>query len=398
MKRRNRTSRCRARKVDNCAIKALSVAAAAGLVIVGGGALSAQATTINDIDMSKKSIDTPTLDYLHKNDVKMTDENGTETAVYPESGYKYTKVEAKEDGSKPDGDNIVTKYEVREVTRYYDKTTGELVENPVEGFEYKQVQEKELVPVYFSVDLKQTEYGNKDATNQEVKYYSWTKDSDGNNTLTEGTEGAHDITYYVDKDRLSERITTNQNGADIDKDFVGNSTTTSTSSYGGAIYNIANETIGDITGNFIGNYASSSADSSSSGGAIYNAGTIGDITGDFIGNYSKSLEGSASGGAINNKGTIGDITGDFIGNYNTINSWDSYYSAQGGAISNTGSIGNITGDFIRNYANSENTNAQGGAIYNTGSIGDITGDFIKNYAESNYGISQGGAIYNKKQK
>lgn len=62
----------------------------------------------------------------------------------PQSGYSLTKLEAKEDGSKPDGNNVITKFEVKEVTRYYDKTTGELVANPVSGTEYKVVQEKIL--------------------------------------------------------------------------------------------------------------------------------------------------------------------------------------------------------------------------------------------------------------
>ena len=360
--------------------KTLAIATIAGLSFIGVG--QAQATTLDEVDLSQKPIDMPTLDYLHDNNVLIpqkslqrdedgnivTDANGESIIqegtpiLAPQSGYSLTELNAKEDGSKPDGDNVITKFE-------YNKTTGT------------------LNPVYYSVNLKQTEYGHKDATNREVKYYSWGKDSNGNEVLTEGTESSHDITYYVDKDRLSERINGNQNDANIDKDFIGNTATNN----GGAIYN-RSSTIDDITGNFIGNTATNN------GGAIYNLhSTIGDITGNFIGNSVKE------GGAIyNSSSTIGDITGDFIGNTATNNGGAIYnqYDAtidditgnfignsaySGGAIFNHlfGTIGNITGDFIGN------SGKEGGAIFNDSTIGNITGDFIRNSASGS-----GGAIYN----
>ena len=463
-------------KKENKPFKTLAIATIAGLSIIGVG--QAQATTLDEVDLSQKPINTPTLDYLHNKDVLIPQKTFERDAdgnivkdsnnkpiiqegtpiLAPQSGYSLTELEAKEDGSKPDGDNVITKFEVKEVTRYYDKTTGELVANPISGTEYKVVQEKDLVPVYYSVNLKQTEYGNKDATNKEEKYYSWSKDGNGNNTLTAGIASSHDVTYYVDKDRLSERITTNQNGVNINKDFIGNTS----SSTGGAIYNDSG-TIGNITGDFIGNTASAGGaifnnnstignitgdfigNTASAGGAIYNQynGTIGDITGDFIGNIASAPGGAiynaynsiignitgdfigntafhAPGGAIYNynNGTIGDITGDFIGNtassyggaiYNHNNSTignitgdfigntasSSSSDSYGGAIYNSGTIGNITGDFIGNTAKSETGNAQGGAIWNNGStIGNITGDFIGNYAKSETGEAKGGAIWN----
>ena len=368
----------------------------------------ANGATLDDVDLSLKPKDMPTLDYLHKNNVMLPQKNSV-PILSPNSGYRLTKVDAKADGSKPDGDNIITKFEVVNVTKYYDKTTGELVKTPLEGVDYKVVQTKEFVPVYYSVDLKQTIYGHQDAVNKEVKYYSWSERSDA--PLTEGTSDKYDIIYNVDKDRVSSgRIDTNQNGANINKDFIGNST----SDCGGAICNDYG-TIGDITGDFIGN-------SASAGGAIFNSdGTIGNITGDFIGNSS-----DGNGGAIYNHDSsrdpkslaisddsleamnnnaystvIGNITGNFIGNSayegGAIFNSDSAIgnvtgdfianSARfaGGAICNEmGSIGNITGDFIGNSSRS-----RGGAICNAyGSIGDITGDFIGNSA------SEGGAIYN----
>ncbi len=123
-------------------LKTLTVATIAGLSIIGVG--QAQATTLDEVDLSQKPIDTPTLDYLHDKKVLIPqktfqrDENGNivkdandkliiqegTPILAPQSGYSLTKLEAKEDGSKPDGDNVITKFEVKEVTRYYDKTTG----------------------------------------------------------------------------------------------------------------------------------------------------------------------------------------------------------------------------------------------------------------------------------
>ena len=152
-------------------LKTLTVATIAGLSIIGIG--QAQATTLDEVDLSQKPIDTPTLDYLHKNDVLLPqktfqrDEDGNiilndshnepiiqegTPILAPQSGYSLTKIEANPDGSKPDGDNVITKFEVKEVTRYYDKTTGELVANPISGTEYKVVQEKDLVPQYYNVN------------------------------------------------------------------------------------------------------------------------------------------------------------------------------------------------------------------------------------------------------
>ena len=379
---------CNATKNDvkRVTLKSLHLALVVGVMLIGA---QANGATLDDVDLSLKPKNMPTLDYLHKNNVMIPQKNSV-PILSPNSGYRLTKVDAKADGSKPDGDNIITKFEVVNVTKYYDKTTGELVKKPLEGVDYKVVQTKEFVPVYYSVDLKQTIYGHQDAVNKEVKYYSWSGRS-----LTEGTSDKYDIIYNVDKDRVSSgRIDTNQNGANINKDFIGNSTNYS----GGAIVNGRNSTIGDITGDFIGN-------SADSGGAICNfEGTIGNITGNFIGNSAKY-----AGGAILNQGirqtdnsqvptsladsddsleamnnnvystVIGNITGNFIGNS---------ANDSGGAIANSNSaIGSITGDFIANSANNA-----GGAIANGGSaIDNITGDFIGNSAMSGGAIANGGS-------
>ena len=383
-------------------LKTLTVATIVGLSIIGVG--QAQATTLDEVDLSQKPIDTPTLDYLHKNDVLLPqktfqrdDEYGyivtnsnwepiTEEStpiLAPQSGYSLTKLEAKEDGSKPDGDNVITKFE-------YDKTTGT------------------LNPVYYSVNLKQTEYGHKDATNQKVINFN------------------SGITYYVDKDRLSKRIICGRDNANIDKDFI---YSTSSSENGGAIDNESGAgRIGDITGDFVNLSMKSTIYNSyygeisnitgnfinNSGKAIENKGSrIENITGDFIGNslaikndsyysYRRKTNGSIanitgnfianSKAIVNEEGNIGNITGDFIANSKAIvNEEGNIGNITGDFISNTygaiynynGTIGNITGDFIGNK------NDYNGAIYNYGNIGDITGDFVGNYA--NY---YGGAITN----
>ena len=245
----------------------------------------------------------------------------------------------------------------------------------------------------------QAEYGNKDGVDT-IKYFVFTKDSNGNNILTEGTADNYDVVWYGNSNRFSSRVTEDLQGAAIDKDFVDNNVSDNNNVYGGAINN-QNSTIGDITGDFIGNYGSYTSSSNASstiissrayGGAIYNEnGIIGDITGDFIGNYIPSSSSSYNGSSYN----------------------DSY--ADGGAIYNKGTIGNIAGDFIGNYVSSYSYSSissfysnesygSGGAIYNIGTIGNITGDFIGNYVFSSTRSSAktikekayayGGAIYN----
>ena len=342
----------------------------------------------------------------------------------PEKAYTLTKLQ--EGGTKPAGENIVTKFT-------YDKNTGS------------------MTPVYYRLDLAKTEYGSGDG----VKYYGWTKDESGERVFGEVPKAQADITAKYDTTNLQSRIHNKGTMGDITGDFGGNradsdggaifseNTLASTrignikgdfidnrsKGDGGAIYNgyygvmgnitgdfvgnsangdggaISNgDHIGDITGNFIGNHAGGY------GGAIFNRSLyidveIGNIKGDFIGNYVKSTDyGDSAGGAIyNEQGEIGDITGDF-----TLNSANGY-QASGGAIANmaysgveafitapepeqSSYIGNITGDFIENKAVGE-YEAKGGAVYNEARMGNITGDFYNNSALAE-GSAAGGAIYN----
>lgn len=378
--------------------------------------------------MSQKPIDTPTLDYLHDKNVLIPqksyqrDENGNivkdannkpilqegTPILAPQSGYSLTELEAKEDGSKPDGNNVITKFEVKEVTRYYDKTTGELVANPISGVEYKVVQEKDLVPHYYNVNAVSPELNLS-------KNVTWTEvTGEGNNTIEISSPNGTKYYKYTYNAPSNYDTTTN---SDKTKDFgtITNPTGTyeahNTYKGGSAINNPAGSTItlenyvfqNNKTTISIDNYATSGRkylDIMS--GAIYNEGEISKITSDFIGNHTEinanekdgSIVASAFGGALTNKGTIGDITGDFIGNHlsSTLTDSSQYYSflyGTAGAIYNSGTIGNITGDFIDNCAISDS-----GAIYNSGTIGNIKGNFIRNHVSGASFATYNAAIYN----
>ncbi len=448
-------------KKENKPFKTLAIATIAGLSIIGVG--HAQAATLDEVDLLQKPIDTPTLDYLHKNDVFLPQKTFQRDAdgnivkdsnnkpiiqegtpiLAPQSGYSLTELDAKEDGSKPDGDNVITKFEVKEVTRYYDKTTGELVANPISGTEYKVVQEKDLVPHYYNVNTVTPELNNSKVTWTEVteegnntikisspngtKYYKYTYNAPSDYDTTTNSNKTKDLGTITDPTGTSSSnpsiykggaAINNPAGSTITIEnyvFQNNKTTayfkSTTSDFkyvnliGGAIYNEGE--ISKITSDFIGNSISATTSSyfievnKKSGGAISNNGKIGDITGDFIGNTASSNNDSPGGAIYNYNGTIGDITGDFIGNtaryggaiYNensTIGDITGAFigntSSWGGAIYNyqNSTIGNITGDFIRNT-----NDHTGGAIGNGGTIGNITGNFIGNTS-----AYQGGAIYN----
>ena len=347
-------------KKENKPFKTLAIATIAGLSIIGVG--QAQATTLDEVDLSQKPIDTPTLDYLHNNDVQIKYEDGTEVAI-PQSSYTMTEVKANEDGSKPDGDNIITQYD-------YDKTTGS------------------LSPLYYEINY-QTQYGNPD----------------GDTTLTFGKVNTYGsptstITYtYNQGDTIDGSITNDGTSANIARDFV------NTDGRDPLILNNENATINNITGNFIANKSSETYEYLGNGnygyigghlidnnghidnikgtfaineadrGLIYNNenATIDKIEGLFFDNWS---EYSYYGNAVNNSGIIKSIYADFISGHNGSNSY-------GVSIVNTetGKIGTIIGDFI------------GTSINNNGTIDKIEGTFTNNTGELSY-RNTCAAIYN----
>lgn len=322
-------------KKENKPFKTLAIATIAGLSIIGIG--QAQAATLDEVDLSQKPIDTPTLDYLHNNDVQIKYEDGTEVAI-PQSNYTMTEVNANEDGSKPTGDNIITQYS-------YDKTTGS------------------LSPLYYEINY-QTQFGNPD----------------GDTTLTFGkVNGSWElnpqnptstITYkYNQGDTIDDSITNDGTSANIARDFVNNTNWT-------LISNNKNATISNITGNFIANGLSSS-----NGQLIYNNGHIDNIKGTFAINKTRY-------GLIynNENATINKIEGLFVNNKNLRD--------RGGNISNAGLIKSIFADFIQD---DNGSNSDGAFITNfqSGEIEDIIGDFIvQNDALT--GINNSGKINNIK--
>ena len=408
-------------KKENKPFKTLAIATIAGLSIIGVG--QAQAATLDEVDLSQKPIDTPTLDYLHNNDVQIKYEDGTEVAI-PQSSYTMTEVKANEDGSKPTGDNIITQYD-------YDKTTGS------------------LSPLYYEINY-QTQFGNPD----------------GDTTLTFGKVNGYwelnpenptrTITYkYNQGETIDGSITNDSTSANIARDFV------NTDGRDPLILNNENATINNISGNFIANGSSSYqcgtiidnkghidnikgtfAINKAYSGLIYNNenGTIDKIEGLFVDN---KIDSEYSGGAVNNSGIIKSILADFINgsgisnNYgvitNIVGSFIESRILNRGVANNEGVITNIVGNFIgssinnsggtidkiegtftnnkqrlndskaavTNYGLSNPTLIkliladfianQGGGISNIyGGITDIIGSFIGNGGNNNYG----GAIYN----
>ena len=175
----------------------------------------------------------------------------------------------------------------------------------------------------------------------------------------------------------------------ITGNFIENSASASTQAAGSAIYNSG--TINSISGNFVGNYTSSYANS----GTIYNTRTINSISGNFVGNYVSSST-SVFGGAIynsHNNSRIESIKSNFIGNH--VSSTSSIYGSA--IANNSGIITSITGDFICNSAVAINSgNVFGGAIYNysTNGLNIINSSFIGNNVSVRIGDgAKGGAIY-----
>ncbi len=321
-------------KKENKPFKTLAIATIAGLSIIGVG--QAQATTLDEVDLSQKPIDTPTLDYLHNNDVQIKYEDGTEVAI-PQSNYTMTEVKANEDGSKPDGDNIITQYS-------YDKTTGS------------------LSPLYYEIN-HQTQFGNPNGdttltfgkVNTYESNYTWKLNAE-NPTST--------ITYkYNQGETIDGSITNDSTSANIARDFV------NTDGRDPLILNNENATINNITGNFIFNKSSETYEYLGNGNYGYiggklidNKGHIDNIKGTFAIN-------KADRGLIynNENATIDKIEGLFFDN------WSEY--SYGNAVNNSGIIKSILADFISGHNGS---NSYGVSIVNTetGKIGTIIGDFI----------------------
>ena len=324
-----------------------------------------------------------------------------------ESAYTLTKVDA-------EGENTITKFE-------YNSETGE------------------FTPVYYRVNLRQTTYGDGNASYQ-VEVNTPSDPVTVTIKYNDGTSGVYDREYSgalleleeTNPDAIYNNHYQVAGGAVKDPDFSGdilfeNNTTHVTLNasdggrnhvidvLGGALNNSGD--IDTISGAFINNTTTSTINEVSGlgnvygyGGALYNSGNITNINADFIGNKA-SVGTPSNGGAIANRAytaddtavtaAIGSITGDFIGNHADSGGGAIYNYVDSDRADATASIGSIAGNFIGNSAG-----VTGGAIHNQAyayrydtlnnsgaiikaSIGDITGNFIGNHADGG-----GGAIYN----
>jgi len=332
--------------------------------------------------------------------------------------------------------NIITKYNVRNVYKFYDIANNRLIDpaEKVEGQKYTAVKFTLPEENYVSAALAKTQYG----TGPMQKLFVWSKNTLGGyelNTAEDASAPAIVFNYTdenssprlenptgnIDQNFINNSIATtsqpNSGAAIYNKDnnvgkihsnFVNNTMPAPTPSYGGALYN-ENGTIEEITGSFVNNTIEKSGSSNGFGAAIYNtkAAEISSINSNFIGNKIISKNGTTNGGAIFNGayksgdkgGVIGDITGDFIGN--GVKNSGAASNPFGGAIFNNqkSTINSITGNFIGNYAIHTGTFSalpRGGAVNNDNSTitGDINGDFIGNFVFSEKGTGDGGAIYN----
>ena len=436
------------RKIENNrrSLKILS-AALLGVAALGSPAIAQETQPVLGTEetvelLKNKPADTPTLYYLHQNNVLIpqkgeynkTDKTWADADPIeaPESVYKITTGTEEDhtfDYTTADIEGNLTHNYYKIELRHPEQSEGALNLGTSDHIEWKKLETApaEGTPSTISIKVSDTE--------TQYYQYTYTKPENYeepstriNDTLTTGNaqyKVFKDITttsdggvIYNAQDKSIVDIIADfvnnfaeynggaiYNGVDnsfaiignINGDFINNSAV-----WGGAIYNMRSSSIGNIKGDFINNTAknsggannSATGSSSASGGAIYNEynSTIGNITGNFINNSSSSISDNAYGGAIynQNSSTIGNITGDFINN--SVNT-TAYKNVYGGAIYNLGIIGNITGDFINNSANGC---ALGGAIYNTGIIGNITGNFINNSANTNSTTyhTTGGAIYN----
>ena len=402
--------------------------------------MTGAAVQLEDVDLSKIPLDKPTLDYLHENNVQIPqseyDEEGnlvqSGSILAPESAYTLTEVPAGEDGAAPAGDNIITKYELKPVTHYYDPVTGaEVAEaDRLPDVQYKEVIFKEASPVYYAVALKQTEFG--DPQGDVTLTFGWQKDEDGDtefvqdptspigqtitykyNSSTYTPSGGSYSVEYIDKIQpitLDNRDSTsggnfeivggvqnidsfenmlfkdNNRNVTLNVYQVGASYTYSDVYIFGGVLNNA-DNIDTLSGTFINNSITSTineeywayGDVNAYGGVLYNTGNIKNLNADFI-NNSISVS-RIYGGVIYNSGEIGNITGNFINNKKM-----DCGLINGGIIYNSGKIGDITGNFINNTGDSGNM--AGSVIYNiydsedtpnnTAEIGNITGNFINN--------------------
>ena len=338
-------------------LKALLLASLAGCIVIG--APSASAAELSDVDLSKKPLDTPTLDYLNQNNVTLPAGDDGVAAPVPPSAYTLTKVDAA-------GENTITKFEWDESTQSFN-------------------------PVYYNVNLKQTEYGEGSQTH----------------TVTLQNTPLKDVTINVHYDEPDVSVDTSaQNYDNVYKDQTTNRTLTNPSSSSDEHYQLVGGAVkdADFSGSVLFENNTLNVTNASSvaavvdvlGGAVYNDSDIENITGTFVNNSINAERGYSFlyiyGGALNNSGTIDQLNAVFANNSIKTETHDYHdYAVYGGALSNSGIINELNSDFINNSLGDVSDNSYGGAIYNAKNavIGNIGGNFINNTANGS-----GGGIHN----
>lgn len=346
------------------------------------------AAEVSNIDLSNKPQDIPTLDYLEQNNVEIMAPTPDSPQTSLSSAYTLTQVDEV-------GDNSVTKYEWNEETQSFE-------------------------PVYYKLDLKQTEYGEGEKSKTV--------------TLTAPPVKDVNITFHYDEPVVSTESGDYANSySNTTKQIEETSPVSSASSHYQIIGGVGQDVDFSQSVLFENNKMDATINAGVPsdwdrlyvdilGGAYNNIDTIEKITGTFV-NNSISAKFNASnlyqisayvyGGALSNSGDIQDVAGVFENNTIDVvldlngmapspSSWSSNYAMvyiNGVALSNSGDIQNVTGAFINNSAittiklgssNNDRGSAisYGGAIYNNGSIFSINADFLNN------SVGYGGAIYN----
>ncbi len=358
------------------------MAALSGLIVFGG--TQAQATDyINNEDTSNakfngttgaaSDLSKGTLDILNEQDATLPkssyDLNALTSSVDEQGNVTYKNA----DGNVVDSANVVTKYELVNVTKYYNKETNTLVgaDEKQDGLEYVEVRTKENIPHYFekvsrievptAADIDTTGMNVVDSSN----YTGPISDADGaiNQTIQNTVYTVGPVSQTItnsESNLIFDNVVQNTGAPLINGDNNGTLTFKDVVTLNQApfITGVNNGTITGISGTFL----------NSAGNFLNNKNKVGDINADFIN--------VQTGYLIHNNGTsdltaeIGDITGNFINS--------SSYAPYGivGNIS-YGKIGDITANFINN--NHSNT-----LVYNNNNseIGNITGDFINITAPS----------------
>ena len=367
-------------------------------------------------------------------------ETTKDKALYTVGGkyYTYNTEKLKDSGyslkeaTSADEPNTITLYNKETVIKYYDPQTGKEVAaaERLPDVEYKEVPTIQTTPKYYTVSLKQTEYGDKTVPDTKAMYFKWVDDVNGNRQLIQdgATVDNNDIVYYAKTEYGNPTGNTTlaygweKNADNGNLEFKQNPTTpvgqTIIYKYNPEGYSL------QIVGKTEDNKTITDPPNTSSDNPLIFTSGIGlnnpigrkqsidnvlykdnkvksELISTSTGIRGKYYHTRVLGAAVSNAGELTQITGLFINNGIEALGNNSYARnyAYGGAMYNTGIIGTISSDFLNNYAltSAPYAHSLGGAIYNDNEIENISGAFLGNYVQTTGSTAQayGGAIYNK---